>query len=123
LGDTGGERNWTIGYRRAGRPIGPVYGDNGGRPPARGKGAGRPEPPRMERRCRRAEGGRWASRGQSMRPGPEAAEAESLETAAASSPVVKVEQKVSWRDEPEHRSERRSPMKLRSAPRENRGAR
>jgi len=38
-----------------------------------------------------------------------------------SSLVVKGEQKVLWRGESEHWSERKSFMKLRSAPRESRG--
>jgi len=56
-----------------------------------------------------------------MRSGPEAVEVESLEIAVVSSLVVKEEQKVLWRDESEHSSERRSFMKLRSAPRESQG--
>jgi len=43
-GDTGGERNWTTGGRRVGRPTGPVHRDNGGRPLARGKGVRKPGP-------------------------------------------------------------------------------
>jgi len=39
---------------------------------------------KMERRRCLAEGGRRTNRGQAMRPGPEAAEAESPETAVAS---------------------------------------
>jgi len=49
-----------------------------------------------------------------MRLGPKAVEVESLEIAVASSLVVKVEQKVLWRNESEHWSERISFMKLRS---------
>jgi len=56
-----------------------------------------------------------------MRSGPEAVEVKSLEIAFVSSLVVKEEQKVLWRDESEHWFERRSFMKLRSAPRESRG--
>jgi len=56
-----------------------------------------------------------------MRSGPEAVEVESLEIAVVSSLVVNGEQKVLWRDESEHWSERRSFMKLRSVPRESRG--
>jgi len=56
-----------------------------------------------------------------MKSGPEAVEAESLEIAVVSSLVVQGEQKVLWRDESEHWFERRSNMKLRSAPRESRG--
>jgi len=56
-----------------------------------------------------------------MRSGPEAMEVESLEIAVVSSLVMKGKQKVLRRDESEHWSERRSFMKLRSAPRESRG--
>jgi len=56
-----------------------------------------------------------------MRSGPEAVEVESLEIAVVCSLVVKGEQKVLWRDESEHWSDRRSFMKLRSAQRESRG--
>jgi len=56
-----------------------------------------------------------------MRSGPDAMEVESLEIAVVSSLVMKGEQKVLWRDESEHWSERRSFMTLRSAPRESRG--
>jgi len=56
-----------------------------------------------------------------MRSGPEAVEVESLEIAVVSSLVGKGEQKVLWSDESEHWSERRSFMKLRSAPQESRG--
>jgi len=44
FGDTGGERNWTIGGWRVCRFTGFMYWDNGGRFPARGKGVGRPGP-------------------------------------------------------------------------------
>jgi len=44
---------------------------------------------------------------------------EILEIAVVSSLVVKAEQKVLWRDESEHWFERKSFMKLRSAPRES----
>jgi len=56
-----------------------------------------------------------------MRLGPVAVEVESLEIAVVSSLMVKGEQKVLWRNESEHWSERRSFMKLRSSPRESRG--
>jgi len=56
-----------------------------------------------------------------MKSGPEAVEVENMEIAVVSSSVVKEEQKVLWRDKSEHWSERRSFMKLRSAPRESRG--
>jgi len=56
-----------------------------------------------------------------MRSGPEAVEVESLKITVVSSLVVKREQKVLWRDESEHWNERRSFMKLRSAPRKSRG--
>jgi len=55
-----------------------------------------------------------------MKSGPEAVEVESLEIAVVSSLVVKGKQKMLWRDESEHWSERRSFMMLRSAPRESR---
>jgi len=48
-------------------------------------------------------------------------EVESLKIAVVSSLVVKGEQKVLWRNGFEHWSNRRSFMKLRSAPRESRG--
>jgi len=58
-----------------------------------------------------------------MKSRPEAVEVENLEIAVVSSLVVKRDQKVLWMDESEHWSERRSFMKLRSAPQESRGLR
>jgi len=53
-----------------------------------------------------------------LRSGLEAVEVESLESAVLSSLVMKGEQKVLQRDESKHWPERRSFMKLCSAPRE-----
>jgi len=51
LGDTEGDRNWAIGGWRVGRFIGFVYGDNGSRFPARGKGVEDQGQLKMKRRC------------------------------------------------------------------------
>jgi len=118
-GHTGSERDRTKGGRRAAGPPDLCMGITVAGLQHKGKGAGRPGPAEDGKKMSLSRRGEICQKNISQRSGSEAAEDESLETAAESSPVAKGEQKALRSAE----SERRLPMKPRPAPRERRGAR